>query len=141
MASIYEMVEQGSLLGVLSGMRAGQDPNAAPQESYCTPLGRAAELGHRDIVLLLSGNPNTILSGFFIDGGSTQCPPISLAAKSGHADVVDTLIALGCDVNERLGDVTPLKYAVCSSSSSLHVSPLWRPVRMSICCQRPGPPL
>lgn len=121
MASIYEAVEQRSIGGVIRLLRAGYDPNWAPETALNSPLGLAAVKGYEAIAFALISHSRTILGGEAINGG-LRTPPISLAAEKGYTNIVDALIQGGADVNEfDQRQFTPLHVASCFGTSSVRI--------------------
>ena len=90
-------------------LRNGHNPNCK-DENYETPLGYAAERGHKSVVEVLLSHPRTDPNCATYSGEVT---PLSSAAKNGHEEIVQLLLAHpDIDPNSKDCDRrVPLSYA------------------------------
>jgi ankyrin repeat protein len=105
---IHDAAMQGDLAKVKALLKEDPDLVAGEYNNGMTPLHRAAEFNHKDVVELLLASKADVNAKD--DNGRT---PLNIAAQEGHKDEVELLLANRANVNANAQNGwTPLHWAV-----------------------------
>lgn len=115
-AELYRAAASGNAERVRELLRQGVDVNARDERERWTPLQKAANKGHEQIVkLLLDAKADTEVHTEFM--GSPDKTALHLAAQQGHAAVIKMLLDGGAQINavDASGKTMPLHEAVAAN--------------------------